>query len=240
MAASFAPSSLKVPTGFETLLEGLCREVLREQPSDIVKFASDYFVKQLEARDGVKETNSNSQTQEDEKSTEPPGTTDNTEENEKSSNLEVLQETIPEASSVVDDGEPPHERKDVQEGGNPLKQSHTNVDNAPSDETTDDPSAKINDSREQDKNGSSASVGVPTGSEEVPEKEDQKQDVPVEQEEAEDKQENAEKEPQVEDKLEKAEEEPPVEDDESSQNLGSEEDLTPAEDSNNESDQPTS
>ena len=49
---SFSPHSLKIPKGFETLLEGLCREVLREQPEDIIQFASEYFIKRLESRDG--------------------------------------------------------------------------------------------------------------------------------------------------------------------------------------------
>ena len=43
MSVQYAPSKLKVPPGFQNLLEGLAREVLREQPDDIIKFSADYF-----------------------------------------------------------------------------------------------------------------------------------------------------------------------------------------------------
>ena len=38
--------------GFEHLLEALAKEVLREQPKDIIQFAADYFKKKLILRDG--------------------------------------------------------------------------------------------------------------------------------------------------------------------------------------------
>ena len=50
--SQFAPDSLRVPPGFENLLEGLAREVLREQPQNIIVFAADYFREKLSLRDG--------------------------------------------------------------------------------------------------------------------------------------------------------------------------------------------
>ena len=50
--SQFAPDCLRVPPGFEHLLEGLAREVLREQPSDIITFAANYFREKLILRDG--------------------------------------------------------------------------------------------------------------------------------------------------------------------------------------------
>ena len=52
--SQFAPNNLQVPPGFEYILEGLTREVLREQPLDIITFAADYFRKKFtpRARDG--------------------------------------------------------------------------------------------------------------------------------------------------------------------------------------------
>lgn len=47
MSVQYAPSKLRVPDGFNNLLEGLAREVLREQPENIIKFAADYFKTQL-------------------------------------------------------------------------------------------------------------------------------------------------------------------------------------------------
>ena len=44
-------SSIQVPPGFEHLLEGLAREVLREQPQNIIVFAADYFRQKLSLRD---------------------------------------------------------------------------------------------------------------------------------------------------------------------------------------------
>ena len=53
MAVQYAPMKLRVPPGFQNLLEGLAREVLREQPEDIINFAAQYFRNQLLIRDGM-------------------------------------------------------------------------------------------------------------------------------------------------------------------------------------------
>ncbi len=53
MSVSYAPMKLRVPAGFEHLLEGLSREVLREQPKDVIAFAAEYFKRQLAVRDGT-------------------------------------------------------------------------------------------------------------------------------------------------------------------------------------------
>lgn len=50
--SQFAEDSLRPPPGFEHILEGLAREVLREQPPDIIVFAADYFKQKLALRDG--------------------------------------------------------------------------------------------------------------------------------------------------------------------------------------------
>lgn len=53
MAVQYAPMKLRVPPGFQNLLEGLAREVLREQPEDIINFAAQYFKNQLLIREGM-------------------------------------------------------------------------------------------------------------------------------------------------------------------------------------------
>ena len=52
MSVSYAPTKVRVPPGFEHVLEGLAREVLRDQPDDIIEFAAQYFKKKLELRNG--------------------------------------------------------------------------------------------------------------------------------------------------------------------------------------------
>lgn len=52
MSMSYASNKLRVPPGFEHLLEGLAREILREQPKNLVEFAAQYFRKKLQDRDG--------------------------------------------------------------------------------------------------------------------------------------------------------------------------------------------
>lgn len=47
---SHAPSQLTVPPGFPELLQGLAREVLRNQPQDIVVFAHEHFSKMVNDR----------------------------------------------------------------------------------------------------------------------------------------------------------------------------------------------
>uniref|UniRef100_A0A8C3ECJ0 Uncharacterized protein n=1 Tax=Corvus moneduloides TaxID=1196302 RepID=A0A8C3ECJ0_CORMO len=52
MSIASASINMRVPAGFRNLLEGLAREVLREQPTDVVAFAAQYFQKLLEQREG--------------------------------------------------------------------------------------------------------------------------------------------------------------------------------------------
>ncbi|KFP04487.1 Sperm surface protein Sp17, partial [Calypte anna] len=51
MATSFCSSSLRLPEGFQDLLEGLALEVLRAQPSDVVAFAAQHYQALLERRE---------------------------------------------------------------------------------------------------------------------------------------------------------------------------------------------
>ncbi|NWV19181.1 SP17 protein, partial [Origma solitaria] len=50
MSIASANTNMRVPAGFRNLLEGLAREVLREQPTNIVAFAAQYFQGLLEQR----------------------------------------------------------------------------------------------------------------------------------------------------------------------------------------------
>ncbi|KAI9538599.1 hypothetical protein NQZ68_012251 [Dissostichus eleginoides] len=43
MSVPFSNTHLRVPRGFGTILEGLAREILRDQPEDIPKYAAQYF-----------------------------------------------------------------------------------------------------------------------------------------------------------------------------------------------------
>lgn len=43
---------LTVPSGFRNLLENLTLEILRSNPSDIYKFAAEYFKSRLQERQG--------------------------------------------------------------------------------------------------------------------------------------------------------------------------------------------
>ena len=52
MPMSYANVKLSVPNGFRHLLEDLSREILREQPKDIPKFAAVYFQRMVEKRKG--------------------------------------------------------------------------------------------------------------------------------------------------------------------------------------------
>merc|ERR1712130_266054 len=47
---SYSASQLTVPSGFPELLQGLAREVLRNQPGDIVAFAHEHFAKLMQDR----------------------------------------------------------------------------------------------------------------------------------------------------------------------------------------------
>ncbi|NWR92354.1 SP17 protein, partial [Xiphorhynchus elegans] len=51
MSIPFSTTNVRVPAGFQNLLEGLAREVLREQPTDVVAFAAQYFQRLLEQRE---------------------------------------------------------------------------------------------------------------------------------------------------------------------------------------------
>ncbi len=52
MAVPFSNSKLRVPKGFQNILEGLAREVLRNQPGDIYAFGALYFENLLKQREG--------------------------------------------------------------------------------------------------------------------------------------------------------------------------------------------
>ena len=51
MAVPFSNTKLRVPRGFQNLLEGLAREVLRSQPTDIYSFGALYFENLLNVRE---------------------------------------------------------------------------------------------------------------------------------------------------------------------------------------------
>jgi hypothetical protein len=43
MAVPYSNTKLRVPQGFQTLLEMLSREVLREQPANVYEFSASYL-----------------------------------------------------------------------------------------------------------------------------------------------------------------------------------------------------
>ncbi|KAJ8018474.1 Sperm surface protein Sp17 [Holothuria leucospilota] len=51
MAVPFSNTKLRVPRGFQNLLEGLAKEVLRNQPDNIYAFAAVYFSNLLKIRE---------------------------------------------------------------------------------------------------------------------------------------------------------------------------------------------
>lgn len=51
MSVPFSNTHLRVPRGFGTILEGLAREVLRDQPGDIPQYAAHYFEALLKQRE---------------------------------------------------------------------------------------------------------------------------------------------------------------------------------------------
>ncbi|XP_018424104.1 PREDICTED: sperm surface protein Sp17 [Nanorana parkeri] len=53
MAIPFSNTNYRIPRGFANLLEGLTREVLREQPKDIPLFANKYFLDLLKNREAM-------------------------------------------------------------------------------------------------------------------------------------------------------------------------------------------
>ncbi|XP_019565968.2 sperm surface protein Sp17 [Rhinolophus sinicus] len=51
MSIPFSNTHYRIPQGFRNLLEGLTREILREQPDNIPTFAAAYFENLLEKRE---------------------------------------------------------------------------------------------------------------------------------------------------------------------------------------------
>uniref|UniRef100_G3P356 RIIa domain-containing protein n=1 Tax=Gasterosteus aculeatus TaxID=69293 RepID=G3P356_GASAC len=51
MSVPFCKTHLRIPRGFGSILEGLAREVLRDQPKDIPKYAAQYFDALLKQRE---------------------------------------------------------------------------------------------------------------------------------------------------------------------------------------------
>ncbi|XP_014649251.1 PREDICTED: sperm surface protein Sp17 [Ceratotherium simum simum] len=51
MSIPFSNTNYRIPQGFGNLLEGLTREILREQPDNIPAFAAAYFENLLEIRE---------------------------------------------------------------------------------------------------------------------------------------------------------------------------------------------
>ncbi|KAJ8315978.1 hypothetical protein KUTeg_005992 [Tegillarca granosa] len=51
MAVPFSNTKLRVPKGFQNILEGIAREVLRSQPDNIFEFGAKYFEQCLRVRD---------------------------------------------------------------------------------------------------------------------------------------------------------------------------------------------
>ena len=52
MAVPFSNTKLRVPKGFQNILEGLAREVLRSQPENVFEFGASYFDNLLRTRTG--------------------------------------------------------------------------------------------------------------------------------------------------------------------------------------------
>ncbi len=52
MAVPFSNTKLRVPRGFQNILEGLAREVLRAQPKDLYAFGAVYFENLQRMREG--------------------------------------------------------------------------------------------------------------------------------------------------------------------------------------------
>jgi len=54
MAVPFSNTKLRVPKGFQNILEGLAREILRSQPENPFEFGAKYFEQLLRIREGKK------------------------------------------------------------------------------------------------------------------------------------------------------------------------------------------
>ncbi|KAK0044328.1 Sperm surface protein Sp17, partial [Biomphalaria glabrata] len=50
MAVPFSNTKLRVPKGFQNILEAFAREVLRSQPENIHEFAAAYFENMMKVR----------------------------------------------------------------------------------------------------------------------------------------------------------------------------------------------
>lgn len=50
--SSFSGTHLRVPRGWGALMEGLAREILRDQPEDIPKYAAQHLRALLKLREG--------------------------------------------------------------------------------------------------------------------------------------------------------------------------------------------
>nr|XP_021152550.1 sperm surface protein Sp17 [Columba livia] len=68
MSVPFSSTNVRLPNGFENLLEGLVKEVLRAQPKDVVGFAAQHFQTLLEQR----KASSADPAQEDQDLIQPP------------------------------------------------------------------------------------------------------------------------------------------------------------------------
>ena len=55
MSVRYAPNNIKIPNGFQNILEALAREVLRDQPEDILSFSASFFAEKIRVRDGKKQ-----------------------------------------------------------------------------------------------------------------------------------------------------------------------------------------
>lgn len=54
MSVKFAPMHLRVPEGFQKILEGLTREILRDEPEELVPYCAQYFKSRMLLRDAGK------------------------------------------------------------------------------------------------------------------------------------------------------------------------------------------
>ena len=52
MAVPFSNSKMRIPHGFQGLLEGIAKEILKMKPSDIYSFSAMYFENLLKKREG--------------------------------------------------------------------------------------------------------------------------------------------------------------------------------------------
>lgn len=53
MSVSYAPTKIKVPDGFETLMADLTKKILSEQPEDVILFAATYLKGKLHYEKGL-------------------------------------------------------------------------------------------------------------------------------------------------------------------------------------------